>query len=387
MRQLRATILALGASALMLGLAAPTGAARGLQLVTPYPAVVVGSGKSVTLNIQVITPTRQRVDLSIPSVPDGWQATLRGGGFVINGVFGAPDTADSKPPDVQLEIRVPPEAGEGDYEVVVRGSSRGSSATLPVSVHVAEKAAGAVTLIADFPTLRGKSDTTFTFRATLQNNTPEKTSFSLSADGPPGWRVEARPQAETKAATVTVDGGGSSSVEVEADPPNNVPAGSYEVKAAAAGGGLNAEASFSIEITGNVSMELTTATQRLNARARAGRGTPVVLVVDNKGTAPLKDVSFTQSAPSGWDVKFTPDRVPEVAPGRSARVQARITPAGDAVAGDYSVTVTATSEGSTSSKDIRVAVQGSRLFGLVGLLVIAGTGYGLYRVFQRYGRR
>lgn len=365
-------------------------AAGGVQLVTPYPGVVVGAGKTVNLTIQVTTPTRRRVDLAVVQAPGGWQTTFRGGGFVVSSVFGGPDDPpDAKAPEVTLEVKVPPDVGEGDYPLAVRGTSpQGGSDTLNMTLKVSQKAAGAVTFTTDFPTLRGKSDTTFTFKLTLNNNTPDATSFELSAQGPPGWRVDAKPQAETRAATVKVEGGGTASVDVEADPPDQVAAGSFPITVAASGGGdKRAEIQLTAEVTGTTQMELTTLTERLNAKGRAGKPARVVLVVRNQGTGDLRDVSLTNSAPTGWQVKFSPERVQQVGAKKTRQVTAIITPAAEAVAGDYSITVTATAEGSTSSKEIRFAVQTSPFWGLVGLLVIAGAVWGLFRVFRAYGRR
>lgn len=384
---LRALAVATLAAGLLLAPPPATQAQRGgLQIRTNYPSVEVGAGKSVTLNLKVVAPSPRPVAIDVIETPPGWQATLRGGGFVIHGVFAQPEEEGSTPPDIQLEVKVPPDTPPGDYRVVVRASGGGTD-TLPLGFRVSEKAQGAVTLTADFPTFRGASDATFTFKLTLSNNTPEKTSFNLSAQGPRGWKVTARPTAETRAATVTVEGGGTQQVEVEADPPDDTEAGSYEVKVLAEGGGQSAEAPLTVEITGNISLELSTTTDRLNTDAVAGRTKDLQFEVRNNGTAPLRGVTLTATPPTGWEVTFSPDTVAEVEPGSRRRVTAKITPSGDAVAGDYNVTMTASAEGTTDTAELRVAVKTSRFWGFVGLLLILGTAYALVRVFRKYGRR
>lgn len=378
-----------GVLAALLGTIPLTATAQqgGLQLITPYPAVAVAAGKSVTLNLEAITPRRQRVDLQVVEIPSGWQANLRGGGFVIHGVFGSPKDADNTPNQIQLEVKVPGEAAQGDYRVAVRGTSGSATDILVLNIKVSETAAGAVTLAPEFPSLRGAATETFSFKVTLTNNSPEETSFALSATGPEGWRVSARPAAETRAATVAVDGGGTSDITVEADPPDEIVAGSYPMKVKAEGGGKSAEVDLSVEITGNVAMTLQTATERLNIDARAGRTTEVPMVIRNTGTAPLASVTLNSSPPSGWKVEFDKENLGQVAPKQSARVTAKVTPAAEAVAGDYAVNVTASGEGQTEEVELRVSVETSRLWGLVGLLVIAGALGGLMYVFRRYGRR
>lgn len=362
--------------------ALPARAAPALQLITPYPAVLVEAGRSVTFNIEVRTSDRQRVSLEVTAVPQGWNATLRGGGFVVDGVTGAPEN----PPQLQLEVQVPPDAAKGDYEVVLRGTAGGLSDVLPLSLEVAEAVGGAVSLTAEFPSLRGSSDTTFRFNLTLTNNTPEKTAFSLAAQGPRGWDVQARPSAEQQAATVTIEGGSSSTIQVEADPPEDVTAGSYEIRVGADGGGRSTEATLTAEVTGVTRMTLTTPNDRLNADGVAGRRSELGLVVKNEGSAPLSAVRLSASPPSGWKVTFSPPVV-DIPAKQSARVTAQITPAAEAVTGDYAITLTGSGQGATDNVEIRFTVQTSRLWGLVGLLVIAGAVYVLMRVFRRFGRR
>lgn len=359
-------------------------AATGLQLVTPYPAVAVESGKSSTFNIEVRTPTPRRVNLDVIETPPGWQANLNGGGFTINGVFGAPDN----PPSVQLNVQVPPGVPQGDYRVLVRGEAGGAIDILEVNLRVAQVVQGAVTLAAEFPTLRAASDATFNFKMTLTNNSPESTTFNLAAEGPEGWQITARPAAEEQATTVTVEGGASSEIQVEADPPENVTAAPYPIRVRAdAGGSKTAETTVTAEVTGSFDISLTTPDERLNTEAVAGRAKEMQLVVKNDGTTAVTNVELTSSPPADWKVTFRPSRVRRIAPKRTAQVTAIITPSGDAVAGDYMVTMTASGEGTTENAEVRVAVKTSRLFGLLGILVIAAVGYVLFRVFGQYGRR
>lgn len=365
----------------------PSRAASGVQIITPYPSVVTQAGKTVTLNLDVITPTRQRVALSITDVPKGWQATLRGGGFVIKGVFGSPKTKDESPPQVQLEVRVPPDAAQATYKVVVKGTSSGGSSVLPVEVTVSETAAGAVTLVPEFPSQRGAATDTFTFTVTLTNNTPDKTSFSLAASGPEGWDVSAKPSTEQRATTVAVDGGSTATVNVSADPPDTVTAGTYPIKVTATGEGKTAEAALSVDITGSFKLDLNTANERLSAKAVAGKATELAMVIHNTGTADLENVKFTSSPPTKWRVTFRPEEVATVKAGETGKVTALISPSGDAVAGDYSVNITGSAGGATDSAEIRVTVSTSRFAGFVGLLLLVAVVAAVMWVFRRYGRR
>jgi uncharacterized membrane protein len=79
--------------------------------------------------------------------------------------------------------------------------------------------------------------------------------------------------------------------------------------------------------------------------------------------------------------------VEEIPPGQVVTVTAHITPSGNAVAGDYMVTLSASTEDADESIDVRVTVETPLLWGLLGVLLIVGTLAGLVWVFRRYGRR
>jgi uncharacterized membrane protein len=383
MSLLRAIVLGVVLAIPMMFAAAPALAQQAVQISTPYPAVAVEAGESVTFEIQVTADSPQSVALDIAAQPDGWNTTLRGGGFVIDGVFAESD----EPPSVQLEVEVPADAEEGTHEVVVVASGGGVESRLPLRLRIAEAVAGSVELQTEFPSLRGASDTTFTFDLELANNSPEEIAFQLEAAGPEGWTVEARPATEQQAATATVAGGQTAGVQVEVDPPDDTTAGTYPIQVRAAGGGQQATAELEVEITGNFAMTLTTPNEQLNADVTSGRSTQLPVVVRNDGTAPLVGVELSADPPAEWEVTFEPEIVEQIPPGEQAQVTATITPSGEAVAGDYMVSLSANAEQTNSTADLRVTVQTSRLWGVVGIGLIGAAAAGLAWVFRRYGRR
>ncbi len=383
MRAIRRPVTVAALAALGLWAWPPPAAAQGLDLTTDYPAVVVQPGASVTFRLDVTAPGRQRVDLAVTQVPRGWRATLRGGGFVIDGVF----TDPRDPPAVQLDVAVPPDAKPGRYAVVVTGRSAAGSDALDLTLRVSRAAGSGVLLTTDFPRLRGPSDATFTFDLDLANETPQETTFGLEALGPPGWVVQASPVGEQQASSVKVAPGGSEGVEVEVDPPDDTVAGTYPVVVRASGGGQAAQVELRVEITGNYAMTLTTPDERLNLDVAAGRESEHLLLVRNDGTAPLAGIQLTADTPSGWEVTFIPETLDGLEPGDVARVRAVIRPSEDAVAGDYIVTVRASSDQVTQEVDLRATVKTSGLWGLVGILLIVAALGGLAWVFRRYGRR
>jgi uncharacterized membrane protein len=359
-------------------------AAEGLDVSTPYPAVAVAPGSDVSFDITVDTATPGRVDLEVRGVPDGWSATLRGGGFVVDGVQ---TTADA-PAEVTLEVQVAADA-TGSQDLVVRATSGGLTTDLTLSLRVEAEAAGDVTLTTDFPALRGPSDVTFPFNLDLSNDTPEDLTFVVEAQAPEGWEATTTVTGQEQAASALVEAGANVGIQVEVTPPENVAAGTVTIPVTAVSGSRQISAELTVEITGSYAMTLSTPGDRLNVNGAAGSEIRQVIEVENSGTSPLEGVQLTASNPSGWSVRFEPAEVPAIpAGGQPAQVTAIITPSGDAIAGDYQVTITASSDTAASETlALRVTVETSLLWGLIGVALIVAVLAGLWWVFQRYGRR
>lgn len=371
---------ALGGSLLIpLATALPAAA---VEIITPYPAVAVEPGQTSTFDLEITSDGSEPVELRISDAPDGWGTLIRGGGREVSSVFATPDASG----EIQLEVVVPADAEAGSHTVTVAASAGSGSASLPLTLNIVEQAAEAFELTADFPQLQGSGTDTFRFDLTLANRSGREASFSLAAAGPEGWTVSARPSTEQQAATVIVDAAGTATVNVEADPPDDVAAGTYEVGVQASGEGQNLTSTLNVEITGSPSMTLGTANEVLNASGSAGSTSSLTVTVTNDGNAPLTGVELSATPPTDWDVEFEPATV-DVAPGESAQVTARITPAGDAIAGDYSVSLSASGESGNESLEIRYTVETSGWWGLVAVLVIVAALAALVGVYRRYGRR
>jgi len=373
---------------LLAALIAPSGAALAqgtLEITTPYPGVSVQPGASVNFQIDIATSEDRQVDLTVSGVPDGWTAALRGGGFTVSSVWVPKDEA----PEVRLDVKVPDGAPEGTTSLTVTATSDGLTSRLVVEITVAAEAGGTVALTSDFPNLKGRSDQSYTFNLQLENNTPQELTFTLNATGgAEGWTIDARPASQSQAASFAVDAGGSSGVTVTVTPAEDAPSATYEVAVQAVSGAFTAEQPLSVEITGNVTLGLSTPQgQPLSTNATAGGEKQFTLVVTNTGTSPAENITMDSTPPSGWSVTFDLDAIAALQPGATQNVIATIKPAAEAIAGDYVVTFRASSAESSDSVDVRVTVETALIWGIVGLAIIALVIGGLLYVFQRYGRR
>lgn len=386
-RPIRVALAPLTALVLALAPAAPVWAQEtppdGLSLVTPYPGVAVEPGETISFPLDLVAPAGQVIELAVDSVPEGWDARLRGGGFVVDRVM----ISDQTELELEAEVIVPPDVSEGTYQVGVVATGEGSSDRVDLSLTVAEAVGGSVTLEAEFPVLRGPSDVQFSYTLELANNTGEEVQFGLQAQGPDGWQVSARPTGETRAASVTVPAGGSERLTVEVDPPDEATSGTYPVVVQAAGGGNTASAELTVEVTGTFGIGIVLPDERLNVDVRAGETSEIPLLVVNEGSAPLTGVGIAATPPSGWEVSFSPETVEVIEPGASAEVTAVITPSGEAIVGDYRITMRASVPEAEDSVEVRATVETSALWGAVGIGVIVVALAALAMVFRRFGRR
>lgn len=358
-----------------------------LSLTTAYPGVSVQPGASVSFDLKLTSSEARFVDLAVAGTPAGWTAALHGGGFTVTRVFVNKDES----PELKLDVKVPDDAKEGKQQLTVTATGGGASSSVTVTVTVAAQAGGTVSLTSDFPNLKGPSTAALTFNLQLHNDTPQQLTFTLSATGPDGWTVDAKPTSQSQAASFSVDSGGSAGVTVTATPAEGAASDTYPITVQAVSGSFTAEQQLTVEVTGNVTLALAAPEgQPLSTNAGAGSTKDYTLVVTNSGSSPAEKVTVSATPPTGWTVTFNGQSsqvIDSIAAGTSQNVVATIKPAAEAIAGDYIVAFQASSAESSKSVDVRVTVETSLLWGVVGIAIIVLVIAGLLYVFQRYGRR
>ena len=380
----RTAIIAAG-TALMLGALAPTASADdGLEVTTAYPAVAVAPGSKVSFDLKVTSTRNADVGLALTGVPEGWTATLHGGGFVIDGVSAGPDVDAT----ARLDVSVPGDAAAATQTIRVTASGGGAEDVLPISVRVDAAATGDITITTDNPTLTGSSDDTFPFALTLHNDTAQDVTVSATASvtDQPDWDVTAEIAGSQQAASTVVEAGGTTSINVTADPPDDAAAGQYAVHVEVKAGSQTIPGDFAVDLTGSYSMTMAGPGGLLSAHGGAGGPTQQQFILTNTGTATIENVALTATPPTGWEVTFDQETV-NVTTAEPVTVTATITPSGEAVAGDYVITVNANSDQADASAQVRFTVETSPLWALIGLGIIGAILLGLYYVFRTYGRR
>ena len=364
--------------------------AGGLEISTDYPGISVmpGDSLSIDLNLENTTGSGLDADVSISSLPEGWEGYLQGGSYEVSRVHvanGGEGTA------LTLHLTVPDALEEGTYDVVVDASvSEEIQDSLTLSFQVNEVNAGAGSFTTEYPEQEGTAGTTFSFSTTLINNGLSTQSYSLSSNAPSGWQVRFTPSDETASvAGIDVESSASQGLTVEVVPPEGVEAGEYDISCSAVSASETLTTDLKVVITGTYGISLSTPDGRLSFDAHANDESDVTLNITNTGNVDLQNVSLNSTLPSGWTVTYNvEDNVIDSIPaGSTVEVIATVTPSSDAITGDYVATFTAETDEATSSAEFRVSVKTQTIWGLLAVLIILCVIGGLVYVFRKYGRR
>jgi uncharacterized membrane protein len=357
----------------------------GLTLYTLFPSRVVGIGDSVTFQLQLdIWPDAQVAQLNVTQLPANWTATFRGSGQIIQSAYVRPNNESS----VDLGLTPPTDLKAGTYNFTVEATtSNGFKADLPLTVIVKEKLPPKLSLSVDLPTLVGTPSTTFSYNATLKNEGDEDLTVNLVADAPSDFQVTFQ-LAGQDVTSIPVNANETKNISIQAKPVGTVQAGQYPIAVTAQGGGAQASLDLQAQVAGQSQLTITTSSGQLSGQAYIGKATPLKVEIQNNGSASARAVQLTSSAPTGWKVSFDPQQINEIPTGQQVEVTANVTPADNAVAGDYMVTVKAQpSDGAAQSTDFRITVLTSTLWGVAGVALIAVALGVVALAVVRFGRR
>jgi uncharacterized membrane protein len=359
---------------------------KGLFLLTDYPAVTVRPGVTSTVSLRLhnygLPP--ERLALTVAGVPSGWTATLLGGGQPVAAAMPATDSSVS----LELRLDVPREAEMATHNLTINAKGSNTQVALPIAVSLARDLPAKLSLQAQLPELRGSAKSNFEFQLNIKNDSGKRVLVSLAAQAPQNFETSFTEQfGSQELNAVPIEAGQSKDVKLKVRPPSTIGAGKHRVVARIGAEDATATADLALEITGQPKLELTGRDGLLSGRAVAGTESSIPVVVSNTGTAPADDIELAGTGPTGWKVAFEPKTLDRVAPGETKQVEARITPATSAIAGDYNTTLRATSRGESASSNFRVAVQTSTLWGIVGIGIIGVALLVLVGAVARFGRR
>jgi uncharacterized membrane protein len=359
---------------------------KGLYLLTDYPAVSVepGTTSTVSLKLRNYGLAPERLSLSVAGVPQGWTATLLGGGQPVAAAM--PATDDSVSLDLRLDV--PKDAKIGKHTLTINAQGGASQVSLPVAVTLAKELPAKLSVQPQLPELRGSSRSSFEYTLTVKNDSGKKLLVSLAADAPRNFDTSfTEAYGSQQLTAVPIEAGKSKDVKLKVSPPSTVDAGHYPVKVKVAAEGADAATNVALDITGEPKLALSGREGLLSANATAGNETTVPVIVSNTGTAPAENIQLSANAPNGWKVSFEPKTIDRIAPNQHKQVNALIRPPEKAIAGDYVNTLTASTHGENGTANFRVTVTTSTMWGIAGVGIIGAALLIMVGAVVRFGRR
>lgn len=389
--------LALAPLALVIGLIAPAAAhaadshdnIKGLYLMTDYPAVTVrpGTTSNIPLRLQNYGLAPGRYQLSVSGVPSGWTATIMGGGQPVAAAMPAPDDSVS----LQLRLDVPKNASLKEQTLTVKAQGEGTqatSATLPIEVALAKQLPAKLSVTAQLPSLRGSPKSSFDYTLTIKNDSGRDLTASFAAQAPQYFETSfTQAYGTQELSSIPIKAGQSQDIKLSVRPPSTIDAGHFPVAVTVKAEDATAKVALALDIVGQPRLQVSGRNGLLSARAVAARQSSIPIVVTNTGSAPAENVTLSASTPTGWKVKFNPATIDRLVPGKDATVQALVTPSDKSLAGDYMMSVDATSRGQDASSQFRITVDTSTVWGMVGAGVIGVALLLMLGAVARFGRR
>jgi uncharacterized repeat protein (TIGR01451 family) len=361
-------------------------ALKGLWLLTEYPSQAVRPGEvaNVRFKLQNAGLAPEQLALSVSGTPNGWKADILGGGQPVAAAM--PGTNESV--SLQLRVDVPKDAKPGSQTVTVRAKGVAQSIDLPLTLTIASETPAKLTIKTKLPSLMGTPKSSFDYTLSVSNDSGKDLTVALSAQAPANFQTRfTEGYGSNEISSIPIEAGQSKDIKIKVTPPRDVKAGTFPVLVKVAAEGATAEQRVALQISGQGKLALSTKDGRLSGDAEVGKTATYTLVVGNDGTAPVEEVELSGTVPTNWKVEFNPKTIASLAPNEKKEVQALVTPADKAIAGDYVSSFRASGRGESASADFRITVTTSTLWGIAGIGIIAVALLVLLGAVARFGRR
>ena len=365
---------------------------RAISIAPEYPGVIIAQGDDVSIDLDVTNGGRrdENIYLNIPSVPKGWTARIKTYSFDINSIHMKSDKSKT----ITFKAESDEDIAPGNYTFLINartedGALKSSSkVVITVKKKEKEKKTKGIDITTSYPVLRGPTDAKFEFSIEVANKLDKDTLFNLSAQGPKDWEINFKPAYEDKFfSSLRIKKDGTQSMAVEVKPNPWAEAGTYPILVKVSSEEAKAEVNLKVVLTGTYKLEAGTADGLLSLDAYQGKPANISFYVKNTGSATHNTVKFLSFKPENWKVTFKPERLENLAPGELKQIEMTITPADQALVGDYSVSIRLQGEKVTKNMEFRVTVRASTMWGWVGIGIIILVIAGLVILFIRLGRR
>jgi len=363
---------------------------RGIAVFPEFSGVIVPKGETVRMDLVLENKGRtdETIDVKISNIPKGWNASLKGGSYVVSGLY----VPNGKTKNMALTLEPDKSVNPGTYifQFDARTADGKLTSSNKLNVTVQERGAGLgdIQITTSYPVLRGQTDAKFEFSLDINNKIEADRTFNLAAVGPEKWEINFKPAYEQKQiSSLRIKGGTSQSVAVEVTPAKEAAPGEYPVLVRVTSGERKAEVKLMVVLTGIYKLDAGTPSGVLSLEAIAGKPANFSFYVKNTGSAVNRNVTFSSFKPENWEVTFKPEKIDAIEPGALKQIEVTVKPAAQALVGDYSVGVLVNGEKSDKTIEMRVTVKASTAWGWAGIGIIIFVIAGLSALFIWLGRR
>ncbi len=364
---------------------------RGMAVYTEYSGIHVGPGEPVRMELTVENKGKadENIALKLTTVPKGWKASIKGTNYAVNAV----PVPATKTRTLTFTADPDKTVRPGSFLFQIDAATADGKFTSSQQIHVTvkEKAAAAddIHVTTSYPVLRGETESKFEFSLEVNNKSETDKTINLAGQIPEKWELNFKPAYEQKQiSSFRLKGGQSQSISVEVTPEKNATAGTYPVMVVVSAGERKIEVKLTVVLTGIYRLDAGTPTGLLSVDASTGKPSIVSLFVKNTGSAANKNITFNSFKPENWKVEFKPEQIESLEPGALKQVEVTITPAAQALVGDYSVGLMVNGEkASNKTVELRVGVKTSSAWGWIGIALILAVIAGLGGLFVWLGRR
>jgi uncharacterized membrane protein len=244
-----------------------------------------------------------------------------------------------------------------------------------------------------YPVLTGVSGHTFEFAIETQYLGTKDRVFDLTWEEPSQWTVSITgkyEEEELRSFTAKTFEPIPIEFEIKFGPVAGYSPepGDYPLTVTAVSEEVTATVELKAVVTARYEFEMVPATGRLNAEVTAGEDNHLSIMLVNRGSAPVEDITFISSKPEGWSITYNPSNIDSLGAGLVQEVDVVITLPEKTIAGDYAVVLN--SEATPDINDtleFRVTVLTPNIWGWVGIIIVVVVIAGLAVLFRRLGRR
>lgn len=359
---------------------------REVKLTSAYPGVSAYLGDTIqhSLVVQNTGETSELLRLSAVA-PDGWTVKFISQQSEVTSVYLSAGQSAS----LTVTTVTPDNAAPGEYTLVVGASTIDGEvkASLELSVNLREKETeSAFDFVSQFSEITAEAGKSLTYPITLRNTSSSDQVITLSvASAPEKWKVVFK-SGDIEITKVTLAPGQSLALLLQATPPSEVSVGDYSIVVEAMGDSASRQMVLNAKIVGLYKLDVQPST--LYTQTTAGNQLAFTVRVTNSGQSPVTTLSLQVNAPSGWNVSSSPPKVSTLDPKDSYTFNVVAIPPSDTVAGDYLLSISASSDQYSSDEvQLRVTVEAPASWALVGVAVAAIAVVLLIAVFRKFSRR